>query len=246
MSTRSCIARRTGDATFIGVYHHWDGYPTALGATLYELYRGHFQRDLGRMLNFLIDQHPAGWSTINGKDFTLAAGFKADDDTIPCAQCGLEQWKHYRQYYAKHRMAKFVANLEQGIVMVLGHAHVRPKIEQPQGPECYCHGSRKEEAQPITEKDDAGMEWAYVFDEPERKMYVFERLFADDAGPGQKLFTGEPVADLAHHHMTGMFGMGAPGHQYWATAAVVDLDGPEPDWERVGAEKYTLDKLETA
>jgi len=75
MSTRSCIARLTGPNAFKGVYHHWDGYPSALGATLWRLYRTVFDRNLERMLAFLIDEHPAGWSTINDADFSLAPVF---------------------------------------------------------------------------------------------------------------------------------------------------------------------------
>lgn len=74
MSTRSAIARQTPSG-FTGVYHHWDGYPTALGNTLFSLFNGHFKRDLNAMLKYLIDEHPAGWSTINGADFTLKPGF---------------------------------------------------------------------------------------------------------------------------------------------------------------------------
>jgi len=76
MSTRSCIARSTGEGRFKGVYHHWDGYPPSLGATLFRIYRQHFQQDLESMLTFLIEQHPAGWSTINNADFTLPAGYQ--------------------------------------------------------------------------------------------------------------------------------------------------------------------------
>jgi hypothetical protein len=78
MGTRACIARRTGTTLkgmFAGRYHHWDGYPDGLGKTLYELYNGHFKRDLKAMLKYLIDDHPAGWSTINGADFTQPPGF---------------------------------------------------------------------------------------------------------------------------------------------------------------------------
>ncbi len=239
MSTRSCIARKTGESSFVGVYHHWDGYPSALGATLYELYNAHFHKDLAAMLSFLIDQHPAGWSTINNADFDKPAGFHADDDTERCAQCGMEEWKHYRQYYAKHRAAKFIKTLKTDIVMVLGHSYEAPK-KQMHGPECYCHGSRHEEAEPITEKTDAGMEWAYVFDETARVMYVFERLYSDDAGAGQEMFSGEPVENLAGHHMTGMFGFGADGHQVWAMAGEIMLDGPEPKWDDITAQIYTV------
>lgn len=72
MSTRSAIARVHGDG-FKGVYHHWDGYPTALGATLYQEAQ---KRPLGELLTLLIDAHPAGWSSINGADLSKPAGYR--------------------------------------------------------------------------------------------------------------------------------------------------------------------------
>lgn len=71
MSTRGAIARNTTPGTkpwkFKGVYHHWDSYPAGLGETLYHMYRGEFNRDIKKMLEYLIDEHPAGWSTVNGE-----------------------------------------------------------------------------------------------------------------------------------------------------------------------------------
>lgn len=78
MATRGCIARRTGEHSFAGIYHHWDSYPSGLGKTLFGLYNGFFQRDLDAMLRMLLDEHPAGWSTINGADFSLPAGYVND------------------------------------------------------------------------------------------------------------------------------------------------------------------------
>jgi hypothetical protein len=74
MSTRGAIARAVADG-FEGRYHHWDSYPTALGKTLWDLYHGFFQHDLDIMLKVLIDDHPAGWSTINGADFSKEPGY---------------------------------------------------------------------------------------------------------------------------------------------------------------------------
>lgn len=82
MSTRAVIARKT-QSGFTGRYHHWDGYPSALGATLFTIYQGHFDRDLPRMLKYLLDDHPAGWSTINDADFALEAGY----DLVKAPQC---------------------------------------------------------------------------------------------------------------------------------------------------------------
>lgn len=186
MSTRACIARATGEGTFVGVYHHWDGYPSGLGATLWELYHGFFGRDLARMLAYLIDEHPAGWSTIDGADFNAKPGFHE---------------------------GKFTST----------------------GPQCYCHGGRHESAQPITQDDDAGMEWAYVFDPEQRVMYVLERVYRDDAGEGETL-SGKSI-NLAGKHMTGMFGMGAPGKQRWADAARIELEAErEPKWDEISAQ----------
>jgi hypothetical protein len=75
MSTNGIIARSTGEGTFEGRYHHWDSYPHGLGVALVELYRGHFKHDLSRMLQVLLDKHPAGWSTIVHTDFKLKPGF---------------------------------------------------------------------------------------------------------------------------------------------------------------------------
>lgn len=75
MSTRSNIAFLNDNGTYTATYHHWDGYPTALGATLWSLYHEQFDRDVAAMRRILIDEHPAGWSTINDRDFSIEPGF---------------------------------------------------------------------------------------------------------------------------------------------------------------------------
>lgn len=192
MSTRASIARRTGPTTFKGVYHHWDGYPTALGATLWKLYHAHFERDLEAMLTFLIEKHPAGWSTINNADFKLPAGYQ-------------------EATYRKKRNGD--------------NDYSKPI---PHGPICYCHGGRHEEASPVTEVDDCGMEWAYVFDIEKKLMHVLERVYTDNA-------VSMAGQNLGGKHMVGMFGCGAPGRQRWLDLATIALDGPEPDWESLRA-----------
>jgi hypothetical protein len=69
------IARSYDSKTWRGRYHHFDSYPTGLGVALQYCLR-HFNGDIEKMLEYLIDQHPAGWSTIVGADFTLPAGFR--------------------------------------------------------------------------------------------------------------------------------------------------------------------------
>lgn len=169
MSTRACIARIQGDG-FLGVYHHWDGYPTGLGKTLWQLVR-----DNGRTttLKVLIDRHPAGWSTINGKDWTKVPGF-----------------------------------VELGT----------PHEDAADRPECYCHGDRHEEPNPVTQADDMGMEWAYIFDEPQDTLTVLERTRPD----------GRPAV--------GMFGtLGADPEtgerdDRWTPRGTFPLSGVEPNW----------------
>ncbi len=75
MGTRGCIARRTEDG-FEGRYHHFDSYPEGLGYTLHEIRNGYFGGDTAAMLRFLLDDHTAGWSSINGADFSEPPGYE--------------------------------------------------------------------------------------------------------------------------------------------------------------------------
>ena len=84
MATRGCIGRPISDTGVLGVYHHWDSYPSELGATLWGLYHGFFGGDVDAMTAFLIDEHPAGWSSIIGADFTAPAGFGLTTDGPVC------------------------------------------------------------------------------------------------------------------------------------------------------------------
>lgn len=176
MSTRSAIARVNGDG-FVGVYHHWDGNPTGLGKTLWDLA---LENDLAVLLETLIDLHPAGWSTINGADWSKEPGF------IEAASV-------------------------QG---------VKP-------PQCYCHGDRSDEANPVTQDYDMGMEWAYVFDEDAATMAVLERVRVSGVGDDVP----------AETHAMGAFGtLGThpdtkERDDAWRVRGTFPLNGPEPDWE---------------
>lgn len=82
MATRGMIAKKT-ESGFIGRYHHWDAYPEALGKTLHTLYNGTFNKNAEAMMHTLIDEHPAGWSSINGANFSYAPGFTTPDYDLP-------------------------------------------------------------------------------------------------------------------------------------------------------------------
>ena len=80
MSTRSIIARKTEEG-FEGTYHHWDGYPSGLGYSLWHIYKSiaiDQEGSLEDMLDLLIDAHPTGWSSINGVDWTQPIGYVSD------------------------------------------------------------------------------------------------------------------------------------------------------------------------
>lgn len=75
MSTRSVIAFGTSATDWKGRYHHSDGYPSGVGATLFARYNDFFARDLAAMEKYLITDHPGGWSNINDRNFAAAPGF---------------------------------------------------------------------------------------------------------------------------------------------------------------------------
>ena len=100
MSTRGCIARLKGrdPPVFKGVYHHWDSYPSGLGRALYRLRNGRFRMNTDAMVREIIDQHPAGWSTIVGCSFDQTPGFsRTEPDDRPQCYCHGERnesgWK---------------------------------------------------------------------------------------------------------------------------------------------------------
>jgi hypothetical protein len=109
------------------------------------------------MLHTLIDKHPAGWSTILHKDFTLPPGYT---------------WEK-----VKHPSSEGLSDAEYRAAMDAYRA--LPDMRRPQ---CYCHGARNEEAQEFTERDDCGAEWAFVFDEDERVLHVCHREKHRDTG----------------------------------------------------------------
>lgn len=82
MSTRATIARATNLGGLIGWegrYHHSDGYPEGLGAALFELWNGHFEKNTEAMMKFLLEDHQGGWSNIIGTDFNKPAGYGSPD-----------------------------------------------------------------------------------------------------------------------------------------------------------------------
>jgi hypothetical protein len=187
------------------VYHHWDSYPEGLGTTLAELYATHFAGDLSKMLKTLIDDHPAGWSTINGADFSLEPGFIERPNAI-CALCGktdAEHWEPMEQVREREKQDPNTLRRHNW----LGH-EFQEKDEQP--PLCYCHGDRKEEGWEVTEENasGSGVEYVYAFwtEGATHKMAILSSYRKD----GVK--------------MIGAFGMGDPDAG-WRPIGLVSLNG---------------------
>ena len=215
MSTRGVIARLNGDG-FVGRYHHWDSYPRGLGKTLWDWAQ---QVPLDRLLKFLLDEHPAGWSTIVNTDPSFEPGYvNIHDENRKCVICGRPVWAHYRQYYGRDGRpplpAEF-AHVPKNVYLLTDHEPKRETFPEDSRPQCYCHGERHEGEQVVTDKNAAsiGCEWAYVFDEQSRTMNVLSS-YSDG------------------HKMIGMFGMGDPAAT-WRLVASINLDGPEPDWQAI-------------
>lgn len=165
MSTRGGIARKNGTG-FKGVYHHWDGYPSGLGKMLFELRSTwRFMGDTKKMVEFLIEAHPAGWSSISG----LLQDKEGDD--------------------------------------------------------------YKEEPCELNEKNASGrgVEYVYVFDGDKME------IWSSYCSPNSVKFAG--------HKMIGAFGVG-DRDAVWKVVATVDLDGPEPDWEKLNQIASEPDKVE--
>lgn len=213
MSTRGVIARATGDG-FAGRYHHWDSYPSGLGATLYSWGQ---RMPLERMLKLLLDEHPAGWSTIVGTDPGLTPGYVDVYNTERCCVvCGMKLWEHYRQYYGRDGrppLPEKFAHVPKDVYLLTGHSPQPQVFPGDNRPQCYCHGDRSEPPDQLTALNAAGCgcEYAYVFDESKRVMQIMSSCCED----GSK--------------MIGMFGVGDPKAR-WRIIATVGLDAPEPDW----------------
>lgn len=218
MSTRSVIARKNGTSGFIGVYHHWDGYPSGLGATLHELRNGHFQGSTEHMLRFLIDEHPAGWSTINGADFSQPPGARPDMHKQLCRDCYRPIWTHYKQYYNE----SCPLWVEAGKPPLPGKVPMDTyklfpcsalPVEVKCGPVCFVDKSVKEPSLTEQNSSECGCEYAYVFDDQDTML-----IMVSYCGNGDK--------------MIGMFGCGDPEAK-WRTIAEVNLNAEAPDWKEI-------------
>lgn len=185
MSTRSCIAR-SDDLGFSGRYHHSDGYPTGLGAFLHGAYRAQFNGDLALMQKILLDDHPAGWSSILGTNLLHPnPGF-------------VEFWSSGDPESARPHIKN----------PVTGEYENNPAYDHSR-PLCYCHGDRAEEENLITCRCGIGqyqpcdalfIEYAYVLTELGLEVWYSVAAPGEDAEP----YPGGHVPPAYKHERYGM------------------------------------------
>lgn len=60
VATRAIIAKKLKNDEWIGVYHHWDGYPSVLGKTIWNMIVNEF-KSVNKFCRYAIEEHPAGW-----------------------------------------------------------------------------------------------------------------------------------------------------------------------------------------
>ncbi len=111
MSTRGTVARKT-DEGFTGVYHHFDAYPSGLGRELWGQYFTNYESDLETMQKGLIDDHPAGWSTIDG-----------DSGRCYCHSRTPESPAVLTQENARSYGSEYVYLLEDSALVILSPSH---------------------------------------------------------------------------------------------------------------------------
>lgn len=70
MSTRAIIARPhpTDPTRWTGTYVHSDGYPTVSGQAVWNQVVDRFGKDPEKAAQYLIDQHPTGWSYVTDEE----------------------------------------------------------------------------------------------------------------------------------------------------------------------------------
>ena len=223
MATRGAIARLTSTdpLCFAGVYHHWDSYPEGLGKTLWELYHIAFGQDLDALLKAIIDDHPAGWSSLHSSTFDIvkkADGEKAEGQKDDVAETSSDERASNTELKMRNELARLVGANEPFADL-----------------NCYCHGERHEDGWEVNERNAAGSGIEYV--------YAFSGGAQSDELPSgedqnKAELKGKPTMFVLSSYrpsgakMIGFFGFGDENAR-WRVIAQVDLSGQEPDWKAI-------------
>jgi hypothetical protein len=203
MGTRSVIARPSDEHLFEGVYVHWDGYPSGVGAAVHAAARFFGSPELAAQ--WLIDDHPAGWSSLASCDLSLPlrqGGSMHRHDAL-CRECKRSYWRHYAQYYADHGLER-PEGRGDGTSQVFDHGFEAFPDPLARGA-CPFPENEKPDTPLRGDGDDWGTEYAYVI---AGQLHIYDRVWSDD---GNK--------------MVGMFGAGAAADQgIWRHVTAVAWD----------------------
>jgi hypothetical protein len=132
---------------------------------------------------------------------------------------GKTLWDLYHGHFDRdaQAMQKFLLDEHTGWSTINGaDFSLPPGYGNKEAPQCYCHGARSEEGWIVDEKSasGSGCEFGYVFLKDKPALAVLSSYCEN----GQK--------------MVGAFGGGDPNAE-WKPIAIIDLNGPEPDWARL-------------
>jgi hypothetical protein len=263
MSTRGAIARLNAlqPLAFSGRYVHWDCYPTGLGAELWQAYHGHFQNNAQAMLKTLLDDHPAGWSSLCGADFSQLAPAMGDKKVsaasgdAPICYCHGERQEDAHEITERNASGSGCEWVYVFASSLLAMALPATKA-QPKGKTLLVNQSdqRKATLQTVTASSavaavSPALENGSFGNEPEGSAQTAtNRKPARSIASGHHDASGHPIAAPARllqpallvlssftphgDKMIGMFGCGDPDAS-WRLVTVLDLEGAEPDWEQI-------------
>ena len=150
MGTRSFVGVYDDEGSWSARYCHWDGYPSGVGATLWENYKRHFQDNLGAMVEILMSE-PVGWSSLAGCDLSLPPvwiegykGSNTDTRRILCTEV-------VRQRLDAIRLERGLT--EQELLELLDE----------NAPKSYLARGETEECLIVPGTDFSHLEWGYLF-----------------------------------------------------------------------------------
>ena len=213
MATRGAIARLThlSPLKWAGCYHHRDSYPSGLGSTLWEMYNGHFNRDLDLMLRVLLDEHPAGWSSLDPSDFERPAlDLEPEPHPIePAGAADAETEPHHLACYChgERQENEWLVTDKDAAALGCEWAYVFTSTATS------TEATRASATSLVDATTSASATTDATYEERHNMMLVLS-------------------SHTPRGKMIGMFGQGDP-RASWPVVAVVDLNGTEPHWERI-------------
>jgi hypothetical protein len=158
MTTHSIVGvyddaqRTTWHAVPVGA----DGYPSGVGRSLYLNYRHVFKGDLAALVRRVVEDRPAGWYSVAGKNLFLPAIVQQSDYiAVTEAKHQLVDEARYFQT-SSPRLSRWAyrASLQLDAIPVAYPKRWVAFIDQDR-------------------LDEDWAEWSYLFDVPQRQLYVF-------------------------------------------------------------------------